>query len=388
MNNNKYIVKNLAPWMLDELIAMSEITSFELFFLRNQNKFYDEGLKQLEKNGIKIFKNPFKNKFDLKKYKLVTLFICRNILRFKLNYNFAIGVKSILWFLRLDLTHFDQNSKIHAQFATQAALISKFIKKYYNNKPDYSFTFHAYDIYFRNEWFNQLITSSFYGFSISNYNIKYIQKNYTYSDKVKLSRLGVFRNANHISQIKDRDKFFQIGLLSWFTDKKGIFYLLDAIKELKDKKKYNFKLVLAGDGPLKDKILEYIKNKDLQDKIEYIGVVKDDAKEAFYSSLDAFVLPSISLKNDQDGIPVVLMEAIAYGLPIISTKVSGIPEICINDYNGLLIKEKNVHEIVDAIERIMSDKETRERFSKMSLELSKSYDIRINAHKKIKLLRW
>ena len=93
---------------------------------------------------------------------------------------------------------------------------------------------------------------------------------------------------------------------------------------------------------MKHEFLDYVKLNKLSDRIFFVGKVKGESKDEFFRNLDAFVLPSISLKNDQDGIPVVLMEAIAYGLPLISTNVSGIPEICINNFNGYLIEEKNV----------------------------------------------
>ena len=67
MNNNKYIIKSLAPWMIDELIAFSQISNFELIFLRQQNDFYKDGLKQLESNGVKIYVKPFAFSKILKK---------------------------------------------------------------------------------------------------------------------------------------------------------------------------------------------------------------------------------------------------------------------------------------------------------------------------------
>lgn len=388
ISENKYIVKNLAPWMMDELIALSEMTRYDLIFLREQKDFYNEGLKKLEANGIRIYKQTFRLGNIFKKLVVLSSFFFKNLSNFSFDYNFILGIKSIILFVKLDLDLFSEKSNIHAQFATQAAIISFLIKKYYSNKPIYSFTFHAYDIYFKNRWFKLLINDSLHGFSISNYNIRYINQNYGKSEKIRLTRLGVFRdNMKPIYKVGNSD-IFRMGLLSWFTEKKGIIFLLTAIKRLKDEGTENIKLFLAGDGPLKDEIMEYINDNELNGIIEYIGVISEKEKDSFFLSLDTFILPSISLKNDQDGIPVVLMEAIAYGLPLISTRVSGIPEICIDDYNGFLIEEKNVQEIVDAIEVLMSDIKVRERFSQMSLELSKKYDIRINTLKKIQLLGW
>ena len=388
MSDKKYIIKNLAPWMLDELLALSKQSNFNIIFLRQQDKFYDEGLKKLKDNGIKIYIKPYSFDQFPKKLFVVIKFFFSNLLKFRFDYNFIIGIKSIYWFLRMDINLFNEESKIHAQFATQAALLSLITKKYFDNKPRYSFTFHAYDIYFKNHWLQMLIENSYRSFSISEYNIEYLKENYNItSNKLKLSRLGVFRDNNGKREYKVGSKTFVLGLMSWFTQKKGIHYLMQAILELK-KKGSDVKLKLAGDGPLKSEFLEFIEKNHLTNMINYVGKVKGEEKQKFYNSINAFVLPSISLKNDQDGIPVVLMEAIAYGLPIISTEVSGIPEICIDNYNGFLIKEKDVDSIVDSVVNLCENKDKIELFSKNSLILSKDYDIQLNSMKKVKNLNW
>jgi len=387
--NNKYIIKNLSPWMLDELLAFSELAKFDLIFLRKQEKSFDKDLKRLESNGIKIYKHPYKGGNVFTKIFFLFSFLLKNLSKFSFDYNGVIGLKSIWWFLKMDLSLFNSNSNIHAQFATQAAIISLMIKEYYGNKPDYSFTFHAYDIYFKNKWFNKLVKESVNSFSISEYNIKYVNENYLKSKRIKLSKLGVFREKMNSIQKKKDKEVFKIGFLSWFDEKKGIFYLLDAMKKLKKDCKNNIKLVMAGDGFLKEKIAEYINENRLNDVVEYQGRINREDKQSFFLSLDAFILPSISLENDQDGIPVVLMEAISYGLPIISTNVSGIPEICIDGYNGFLIEERKVEQIVFAIKKMVNNRlDANNRFSKNSLVLSEEYDIEKNSSRKIQLLNW
>ena len=185
----------------------------------------------------------------------------------------------------------------------------------------------------------------------------------------------------------DKKEEFKIGLISWFMPKKGIIYLLQAVKQLRDEGFESLKLILAGDGPLKEEITEFIETHSLKE-IEYVGQLNNEQKIDFFKDLDVFILPSISLEDDQDRIPVVLMEAIAYGLPLISTNVSGIPEICINEFNGFLIDEKNSRQIADKIRLLKGDSLRRDKFSKMSLKLSGEYDIRINSLKKIEILNW
>jgi len=384
-----YLIKNLAPWMMDELIAFSEITSYEIVFLRKQSEFYNEGIGQLIDNGVIINYKPQSIRKLWGKLYISFLFIFNNLKKFDIDYNAVIGLKSILWFIKLDLSLFSSQSKIHAQFATQASIVSLLIKQYYKNKPEYSFTFHAHDIYFKNKWFNLLVENCKKAFSISDYNIEYVKKNYIVSDKIRLSRLGVFSESNQSEPYnKSNSKTFTLGLISWFVEKKGINYLLQAFFELKKQGYSDIHLIVAGDGPLKEEYLEFIKKNDLSGSIKYIGKIKGSEKKSFFQSLDAFILPSIALKNDQDGIPVVLMEAISYGLPIISTNVSGIPEICINEYNGLLINEKSVNDIIQAIVFLNKEKDLRFNYLNNSLLLSKKYDIVLNSQTKVMELGW
>jgi len=388
-NTNKYIIKSLAPWMIDELMVFSEFTSYDLIFLRKQEEFYKEEIKKLADNGVKIYIKPSSLKGLLKKIVTTFNFLFLNVDKFKFNYNGVIGFKSIWWFLKLDISLFSHSSNIHSQFATQPTLISFLIKQYYNGKPKYSFTYHAYDIYFKNKWLDLLVKESFKVFSISEFNINYLKKEYNIqSNKIELSRLGVFRDSIENLPKRKNKETMNLGLMSWFTEKKGIIYLLRALKELRQKGYDKIRLKLAGDGPLKNEFLEFIKKNELTGSIDFVGKVKGDQKEQFYNSIDVFILPSIVLKDDQDGIPVVLMEAIAYGLPIISTDVSGIPEICIDNFNGFLIKEKDVNAIIESIISMYKHSDKRLYFFKNSIKMSKKYDIRLNSLEKVNLLKW
>ncbi|MDJ0645803.1 MAG: glycosyltransferase family 4 protein [Flavobacteriaceae bacterium] len=387
MSDKKYIVKNLAPWMIDELLVLSRHTSYELLLLREQKEFYGEDLNTIRQNGVSISYTKKSYEHFARKMAVVLRFLVTNLFNFRFNYSFVIGIKSIFWFLELDLSKFSPNSTIHVQFATQPAVLALLIKKYFNDEPQYFFTFHAHDIYFDNKWFKPLIAQCTKAFSISDYNIEYVKDKFIDSDKIELSRLGVFRNSTS-SDKKRNTKEFYIGLISWFTEKKGIRYLLEAMLQLREEKDHSIKLLLAGDGPKKEEIISFISNHGLENSIDYYGKLKGEAKTKFFQKLDAFVLPSITLNNDKDGIPVVLMEAISYGLPIISTNVSGIPEICVNEFNGYLIEEKSADALADAIIKLYNDPNKKEVFAKNAIEMSTKYDIETNTLEKARKMQW
>ena len=387
MQEKIYLIKHLAPWMVDELIAFSNHAQFTIILLRKQKKFYDDDIEHLRSKGIEILVQPMSYSKLLPKLIFLIKFFLTNLTKFRFDYNGVIGLKSMAWFLTMDLTCFSSKSSLHAQFATQPAIIALLIKKFYKNLPEYSFTFHAYDIYFDNRWFNLLTNESKNAFSISRYNINYVENRYEKLNqkKIKLSRLGVLRPDGTI-KTRDKKATFTLGLMSWFTEKKGIKYLLEAMTYLC--KGNRVKLILAGDGPLKNYILDYINSNSLQNSIEYIGKLKKTQKQDFFAAIDLFVLPAITLSNDQDGIPVVLMEAISYGLPLITTNISGIPEICKDNYNGYLIPQKDSSSIVDSCVDIMTTPDVWHKFSKNALKLSLMYDIDVNSKKKLKYLAW
>ena len=139
---------------------------------------------------------------------------------------------------------------------------------------------------------------------------------------------------------------------------------------------------------LKESFDAYIDTHNLGNYIEFVGTINSEQKEGFFTKLDAFVMPCIALKNDQDGIPVVIMEALDYSLPIVSTEVSGVPEICKNDYNGKLIPERDAISLADSIEFLCVNKDVTKSFGTNSKVMSAEYDIEINSEKKLKMICW
>jgi hypothetical protein len=99
MKNKIYLIKNLAPWMMDELKAFSENFNFTVIFLRNQKDFYREDIELLADNGVNIIFKPFKLNFFPKKLSFTILFFFKNFNKFWDGYNLAIGFKSLGWFL-------------------------------------------------------------------------------------------------------------------------------------------------------------------------------------------------------------------------------------------------------------------------------------------------
>ncbi|MBN1250644.1 MAG: glycosyltransferase [Bacteroidales bacterium] len=384
---NLYIIKALAPWMMEELITFSEVSKFKIVFLRKIPEFYKNDVEILKKNGVKIYIRPFDFKLGIKNILFLILFKLKNFDKFIGFQNLIWTIMSMNWFLLLDKKVLKDVKSIHAQFASQAAIIAYFIKKRY--KIEYNFTFHAHDIYFKNRWFKTLVKNANKSFSISDYNIAYVNEKYGIAEnQITLSRLGVKIPKVDAETIKLKQKCI-LGFMSNLEEKKGIPFLMEAFKILNKKYPEKFELQIAGSGEDEAFIQEFITENNLLNSIKLLGRIRDEAKIKFYNDINIFVLPSITTKNDMDGIPVVLMEAISYAKPIISTNISGIPEICINNFDGYLIDEKNTEQLVQAIENLCKSSSNYKLFVENSISLANNeYDLVKNSKNKLKEMNW
>jgi glycosyltransferase involved in cell wall biosynthesis len=118
----------------------------------------------------------------------------------------------------------------------------------------------------------------------------------------------------------------------------------------------NVRLRLVGDGPDRERLERTIASKGLGPYVTLEGSVNQDRIRDYYRQADIFVLPSFA-----EGIPVVLMEAMAMEVPCISTFVAGIPELIRNDIDGILIPPSDDQELALSIGRLIDDPDLRQR---------------------------
>jgi glycosyltransferase involved in cell wall biosynthesis len=142
------------------------------------------------------------------------------------------------------------------------------------------------------------------------------------------------------SQNKSIVRFLFLGNIG---ERKGIFDLLDIIREQKNYLLGNFILNIGGNGEIL-KLIEYIKEYSLQNLVVFNGWVTGEKKKELLAHSDVYILPSYN-----EGLPVSILEAMDYGMPVISTNVGGIPEIVSNEKNGLLVTPGDKNKLREAI---------------------------------------
>lgn len=153
------------------------------------------------------------------------------------------------------------------------------------------------------------------------------------------------------------------------VEKKGFPDLLQACRILKDRGADFEVQIIGGGGPLKEEIESLVDRLDLRSTVHLRDAVTQEELRKVYSMASCFVLPCrIAANGDRDGIPNVLVEAMAMGLPVLTTDVSGIPELIDHAKDGWLVSEKNPGELADAMELLLKDAALRERLSRAARE--------------------
>lgn len=137
---------------------------------------------------------------------------------------------------------------------------------------------------------------------------------------------------------------------------KSPLFLLESIHQIREKGKDDFLLVMIGDGVLKDEIENKINKFSLQVVIKLVGAKPHEEIPFWMSAADFLVLPSIN-----EGMPTVLLEAMACGLPVIATEVGGVSEIVDNEKTGILIQSNDAEALGKNILRLIDDEKLRER---------------------------
>jgi glycosyltransferase involved in cell wall biosynthesis len=167
---------------------------------------------------------------------------------------------------------------------------------------------------------------------------------------------------------------------SRLVEKKGYFDLLHACHRLKEAG-YRFQCLIYGDGPLHNQLAEMIERLGLEDEVRLAGACTQQELLPALQHADMFALtPFVTDTGDRDGIPTVLIEAMACGLPVVSTTVAGIPELVRHDHNGLLAAPHDVDAIAAGLAALLDDEPRRQRLGAAARQtVVERFDLRASA---------
>ena len=160
-------------------------------------------------------------------------------------------------------------------------------------------------------------------------------------EKIAVSRMGVDMTRFSPRPVKAPATPLEIISVARLTEKKGLHVAIEACRQLKEQG-VAFRYRILGIGPWERRLRTLIEQYQLEDVIEMPGFKPSHEVKAMLDDADVFLLPSVTgADGDMEGIPVALMEAMAVGIPVVSTLHSGIPELVEADKSGWLVPEND-----------------------------------------------
>jgi glycosyltransferase involved in cell wall biosynthesis len=161
---------------------------------------------------------------------------------------------------------------------------------------------------------------------------------------------------------------FTILVVSRLIRRKGIEYLLDAVRLLRERSTQPVQLLIAGDGLFREGLKRRVKENNLENIVTFLGSIPHEKLPAIYQQADLFCLPSLA-----EGMANVILEALASGLPIIATKTSGSLELVHPEVNGLLVQKADPADLMEKILILLNDPLKRRDFGQKSREMAKQF---------------
>jgi glycosyltransferase involved in cell wall biosynthesis len=307
--------------------------------------------------------------------------------------NFSTYLKRLVVFLKAVwlAKELEQTSVqlIHTHFAWLSSGASMVVSQLLD--LPFTVTAHAFDIYSqKNDLLNLTTSLADRVITISEYNKQAIldRNKFLDSNKIEVIRCGIdldlFLPKSEISD----NQILQITSVGSLIEKKGHEYLISACAKLAAKG-VDFRCVIVGEGHLRNSLQALIEELKLEDMVTLVGAQAQTWVRDRLSRTDMFVLACVvEGEGERDGIPVAMMEALATGIPVISTTVSGIPELIKHEKTGLLVPQRNVDALTDAIACMAQSDELAQFVSQEGRSvIEKEYDISKNVSRLIEFFQ-
>jgi glycosyltransferase involved in cell wall biosynthesis len=243
---------------------------------------------------------------------------------------------------------------VHAHFATYPAL-GAWLAWRLTGVP-YSFTAHAHDIFVHQLFLAHKARDARFVVAISEYNRRFLSAGAPDSAPIHVVHCGVDPEA-YAFRARDLpgDGDLRALCVAALVEYKGHRVLLDALAGGSNGLE-RIRLDLVGGGELRDELEAHAARLGIADRVTFLGGRREEEVRSLLERSDMFVLPSVVSRNgDMEGLPVALMEALASGLPTVSTRQSGIPELVREGETGALAEPADPESLRAALSRVLGD---------------------------------
>jgi colanic acid/amylovoran biosynthesis glycosyltransferase len=300
--------------------------------------------------------------------------------------NFFVGALGIfpksVYFAQLMVSEGIQH--LHAHFANHPAAAAYIIHQLVG--IPYSFTAHGSDLHVDRHMLREKVAAASFVVTISNYNKELIAEECgeQFRDKIVVIHCGVdtavFQPRSESESDRRSDDPFTILCIGTLHEVKGQSYLIEACRLLHEQG-IDFVCNFVGDGEDRDRLAAQIARAGLSQRVRLLGRQTREQIAALLARVDAVVAPSVPTRaGKREGIPVVLMEAMSSGVPVIASRLSGIPELVEHERSGLLVPPRDAQALADALKRMRSDPTLRQRLGQAGREkVAREFDLSTNA---------
>jgi colanic acid/amylovoran biosynthesis glycosyltransferase len=271
---------------------------------------------------------------------------------------------------------------LHAHFGTEATAVAR-LASHFAEIP-YTFTAHAKDIfheYVVHEDLERKLRDAANVVTVSDFNVGYLRRNYgEAASGVRRIYNGLDLDRFPYSEPREREP--RIVAIGRMVEKKGFPVLVEACRILADRGRA-FECRIIGGGLLEEELKIRIRELGLEGLVEMAGPLPQSEIKNEIRSASAFAAPCVESRDgDRDGLPTVLLEAMALGTPCVSTDVTGIPEVVKDGETGLMVSQSDALALADALERLLDDSSLRLRLAgNARAVVEDDFDVRRNAAK-------
>jgi glycosyltransferase involved in cell wall biosynthesis len=246
---------------------------------------------------------------------------------------------------------------VHAHFATEPAEAARALAAF--TGVTYSVTAHAYDLFMDTRGLDRRLVGARFVACISEYNRRFLEARNAALD-CPLVHCGVPASEMRRPAHAPRAESTRLIMVSSFQAKKGHSVLVEALRD--SPALQSVRLELVGSGPLEPEIRSLVLRAGLGDRVTFHGDQPEDAVREMVAASDVLVQPSVrAADGDMDGIPCALIEAMALGIPVVTTSVSGIPELVTDRVTGLVVRPGDSEALAAGLQKVIEDPEAARR---------------------------
>jgi colanic acid/amylovoran biosynthesis glycosyltransferase len=271
-------------------------------------------------------------------------------------------------------------SLLHAHFASVSTTVAR-LAALLTGIP-YTFTAHAKDIYHESVEpadLRRKLRDAAGVITVTDYNLSFLRQTYG-EDAQRVQRLYNGLDLNRFAFQPNQERAPHILGVGRLVPKKGFDLLIDACVELK-RRGVHFTCSLIGSGEEEANLRRHIAQTGMGGQVHMLGALPQTDVIRYMQQASVFAAPCIVAEDgNRDGMPTVLLEAMALGTPCVSTDVTGIGEAIRHDETGLMTVPGDVIGLADALQRLLADTTLRRRLANAArAQVERDFDIRRNA---------